>query len=109
MKYVFIVTQQGIYRHAIVGAYVNQQDACDAAVVAIKAEKDNYHHFDVRKFELNAPIPHDGVHVFRVKREQDLRELCDYVLLCENEEELKKQSRWCVDCSEWHGLKGEKA
>jgi hypothetical protein len=98
---VYIVTMQGVYRHNIMGVYRQLDNAKVAAIVAIKAEEDNYHRFDVRKFEVDVATNGDGKLVFRVKRQQDLRETCRYVLVCKDEKSLVNAD---IDWFTWEGV-----
>jgi hypothetical protein len=49
---VFIVTREGVYRHEMVGAYLDEQDARAAAWAAIHAEEDDYHSFHVTRMVI---------------------------------------------------------
>ena len=97
---VYIVTMQGVYRHNIMGVYRQLDVAKAAAIIAIKAEEDNYHRFDVREFRVDMATNDDGKLVFRIKRQQDLRENCKYILVCKDEKSLVDAD---IDWFAWEG------
>ena len=45
----FVVTQEGVYRHAIVGIFTDVSDAMNAAKKSIQAEPDDHHSYDVSR------------------------------------------------------------
>lgn len=55
---VFIVTQEGVYRHNIAGVYLGEQSARAAAEAAIRAEPDDYHSFHVTRMVVGEPGEH---------------------------------------------------
>jgi len=50
----YVVFQEGVYRHACVGVFSTIDVAVDAATKAMKAERDDYHHYEVVPFVLNS-------------------------------------------------------
>ena len=82
---VFIVTKQGVYRHEIMGVFQDLEFAKNVAIDCIKAEHDDYHDFHVIQFDVGAPTKSDGTLKYIIERKQDLREGCNYVIVCKNE------------------------
>jgi hypothetical protein len=52
---IYVVTEEGVYRHRILGVFDSQQAAEDRAVMFC-ATQDDYHDYQVSSCELNAPI-----------------------------------------------------
>jgi hypothetical protein len=52
---IYVVTEEGVYRHRILGVFDSQQAAEDRAVM-FAAAQDDYHDYQVSSCELNAPI-----------------------------------------------------
>ena len=53
---IWIVTTEGVYRHAIRGVYANEDDAMMRAEECARAETDKYHAFAVGTCELGDAI-----------------------------------------------------
>ena len=68
MTEVYVVTMEGVYRHNIMGIFKKLEFAKQVAINAIKEERDDYHSFDVREFDLGVPTNLDGRLKFTVKR-----------------------------------------
>lgn len=51
----YVVVQSGVYRHAVVGVFPTLPVACSAGVTAARAEKDDYHSFEVLECVLGIP------------------------------------------------------
>jgi hypothetical protein len=62
---IYVVTVEGVYRHAILGVYDSLELAEARAKEGADGEKDGYHSFAVGSAELNAPII-------------DVTEICSY-------------------------------
>lgn len=43
----FVAIQCGVYRHEVLGAWPDLADAIEASKVAIRAERDHYHDYDI--------------------------------------------------------------
>ena len=56
VEQIYIVIQEGVYRHDIKGAYFEQSDAIDRAIERIKQEEDDYHRYIVLKCVMGKPI-----------------------------------------------------
>ena len=52
----FVVVRMGVYDRGIVGVYDNKIDAMNGFIEAKNFEKDDYHVFEVREYELNKTI-----------------------------------------------------
>lgn len=50
----FIVTKEGVYRHAILGLYKSEHQAKQRAIECSKSESDGYHDFCVSRVEFGA-------------------------------------------------------
>jgi hypothetical protein len=62
---IYVVTVEGVYRHAILGVYDSLELAEARARDGARLEKDGYHSFAVGSAEMNAPI-------------RDVAEICSY-------------------------------
>jgi len=52
----YCVIQTGVYRHAIVGVYSSELDACARAVKCAREERDKYHSWEVATVEIDTDI-----------------------------------------------------
>ena len=52
----FVVVRMGVYDRGIVGVYDNKIDALNGFIEAKNFEKDSYHDFEIREYELNKTI-----------------------------------------------------
>ena len=52
----FVVVRTGVYDRGIVGVYDNKIDAINGFIEAKNYEDDEYHNFEIRKYELNKTI-----------------------------------------------------
>ena len=52
----FVVVRMGVYDRGIVGVYDNKIDAINGFIEAKNYEKDDYHNFEIRTYELNKTI-----------------------------------------------------
>ena len=87
---VYVVTMEGVYRHNIMGVFQELEFAKNVAINAIKEEKDDYHCFEVREFDVGVPTNLDGRLKFVVKR-TDRRGESDYVLSFMDEKDLAEK------------------
>jgi hypothetical protein len=62
---IYVVTVEGVYRHAILGVYDSLEFAEARAKEGAQSEKDGYHSFTVGSAEMNSPI-------------KDVVEICSY-------------------------------
>jgi hypothetical protein len=62
---IYVVTVEGVYRHAILGVYDSLELAEARAKEGANSETDGYHSFAVGSAEMNAPI-------------KDVVEICSY-------------------------------
>jgi len=56
----FVVVRMGVYDRGIVGVYDNADLAYQGFIEAKKHENDEYHNFEIRKYELNKTIDFDN-------------------------------------------------
>jgi len=56
----FVVVRTGVYDRGIVGVYDNADLAYEGFIKAKKHEDDEYHNFEIRKYELNKTIDFDN-------------------------------------------------
>ena len=66
----YVVFQEGVYRHACGGVYDTLDGAIAAADDMAAADSDDYHVYEVRPFELNTNDEWDAV--YAVKRSEAL-------------------------------------
>lgn len=52
----YVITQEGVYRHAVRGVYDDLDLACKKAEEMIGHEEDNYHKYRVSSIFLNTPV-----------------------------------------------------
>ena len=53
---IYIVIEEGVYRHDIKGVYLKESDAVNRAIEVIKQRKDGYHRYTVLKCVVGKPI-----------------------------------------------------
>ena len=90
---VYVVTMEGVYRHNIMGVFQEFEFAKNIAISAIKEERDNYHRFEVREFDVGVPTNLDGRLKFIVKR-TGRRGESDYELLFTDEKDIAEKEAW---------------
>ena len=56
VRTVYAVFQEGVYRHQCGGIFTELKDAEEAALALIKAERDDWHHYEVVPVKLNTII-----------------------------------------------------
>lgn len=67
---VFIVTQEGKYRHNILGVYTEERSARKRALQCAKLEVDGYHDYQVSTAIINGPcddVNHTGHYIYNQK------------------------------------------
>ena len=64
---IYVVTREGIYRHEILGLYLDPKESEKNAYLAISSEKDDYHEIFVMACETDKPIE-DGMRILRLFR-----------------------------------------
>ena len=52
---VYVVTQEAVYRHRIAGVFATEQAARQCAEEVIKAERDDYHDYEVSRTYIDEP------------------------------------------------------
>ena len=56
---IYIVVQEGVYRHGIFGVYTERDDAIALAKELAETDNDGYHTYEVIPFELDKRVPID--------------------------------------------------
>lgn len=57
---VFVISQQGVYRHSLFGAYDDFELARSEADRLASEDCDHYHDYEVLEFEMNKTAPWEG-------------------------------------------------
>lgn len=69
---IFAVFQEGVYRHDCCGVFSKQELAEAAALQAAQNDKDNYHEYHVRPFELDEFCKLEKEVLFVTKKKTEL-------------------------------------
>ena len=67
MSSVFVVIQEGVYRHQVWGALPTESDAIDLATRLRDGEEDGYHDWLVVRYFVSATSPSTGALVATIK------------------------------------------
>jgi hypothetical protein len=71
MTAVWVITQEGVYRHAIGGVFTTIEQARDAALSHIRAEPDDYHWWGISRYTLDHPTSDLDEFVESYRRKDD--------------------------------------
>jgi len=56
---IYLVVQEGVYRHDIMGAFFNENDAAVLAEALADSDKDDWHSYDVIRLPIGMPSLQD--------------------------------------------------